>query len=279
MSIPFDSLSDPIVIQAYEEMDNYIIEKVSEKKLAVIYCSSNGIYSPNEYEIFKKYMYDRNKFEWLKRDWKIENAGLNIYIRDVFKQWHLKGINKEINSIDKLIQFIKEKTVGYEIVTIGSSAGGYIATVLGCKLNAKYVLNFAGQFDLNTQHSRNTLVHDYIDEDNKYTQLKYLIESSNTNVFYFVGNNSGVDSRDIQVVNSIKKNIFLFKYNQSIHGIPFENGCLRVLIQLSQNQLLELYHKYKGTVINRYFFEVYLIGMKNFVNIYTKKIKNKILRS
>jgi len=238
MNNSFNSLTNPIIVKAYEGMDNYIIEKVSDSKVAVIYCSSNGIYYPNEYDIFKRYMYDGNKFEWIKRDWKIINSGLNIYIRDVYKQWYLKGINKKVNNIDKLVEFIKEQTIGYEIVTIGSSSGAYIATLLGCKLNAKYVLNFAGQFDLSLQHNKNLFVHNYIENDNIYTNLKSLVESSNTDIFYFVGAYSEVDEKDLEIAKSINKNLYLMLFNQKIHGIPFDTSVLEKLINMNEMYFL-----------------------------------------
>ncbi len=270
MSKSFDSLTDSLVIEAYENMDNYIIEKVSKKKLAVIYCSSNGIYSPNEYEIFKKYMVDGNKFEWIKRDWEIQNAGLNIYIRDVFKQWYIKGINSTINSIDKLVEFIKAKTVGYEIITIGSSAGGFIATILGCKLNAKYVFNFAGQFDLSFQGKNNKYIWEYLEHDTtkEYGNIKYLIENSKANIYYFVGSNSLTDKKDLELSTSIQNNLYTFKFNSSIHGIPFETNVLKKLILKPENELKDLYLRYSNGAINRYKFEIDIVGFMEFLKIY-----------
>lgn len=92
MKYEFNSLTSQIVTDTYNTMENFIIEEVSNKKLAVIYCSSNGLYYPNEYEVFQEYIVKRNKFEWSKRDWKLEDSGLNIYIRDVYKQWYVNGM-------------------------------------------------------------------------------------------------------------------------------------------------------------------------------------------
>jgi len=280
MNNTFDSLLSPIVFKAYEGMDNYIIEKVSDKKLAVIYCSSNGIYYPNEYDIFKRYMLDANKFEWIKRDWKIKDAGLNIYIRDVFKQWYIKGINSQINSIDKLINFIKDKVSGYDIIVLGSSAGGYIATILGCRLNAKYVLNFAGQFDLTFQDKNNRYIWEYIENENKteFKNIKDLIEKSKTDIFYFVGSKSEIDKKDLEVANEIKKNLYIFKFDSKIHGIPFEVTVLKYLINKSRYELKALYDKYKGFEINRYLFEISIVGIYKFLNIYKNKLIQKIVR-
>ena len=62
------------------------------------------------------------------------------FVRDVYKQWYLKGVNAEIDSIEKLYEFLKAETEGYQIVTVGSSAGGYAAVLFGYLLNATKVL-------------------------------------------------------------------------------------------------------------------------------------------
>jgi hypothetical protein len=272
----FNSMTSKIVTDTYNKMDNYFINQVSEKKLAVVYFSSNGIYYPNEYDIFKEYIIEENKFEWTKEGWKLEEAGLNIYIRDIYKQWYVNGINKDINSIDKLVDFINILTKGYKVITVGSSAGGFIATLIGCKINAKYIFNFAGQFDLTFQSIYNDLLVDYLRKNTEYANLKTIVENSKSKVFYFVGSNSFIDARDIQVAHSIRSNIYIFQFNQNIHGIPFILNACEELIKKNEYELEQLYLRYKGKIINRYIFEIYLIGLLDFIKIYMKKLKIKI---
>ena len=50
--------------------------------------------------------------------------------------------------MDTLLELLRMLTVGHEIITIGSSGGGYAATVVGMMLNAKTVYCFSGYFDL-----------------------------------------------------------------------------------------------------------------------------------
>lgn len=77
-----------------------------------------------------------------------KHAAKCIFIRDIHKTWHITGINHKINSIDKLIEFLKEITQGYQIITVGSSAGGYMSALVGAKLNAHLAFSFSGQFSL-----------------------------------------------------------------------------------------------------------------------------------
>jgi len=272
----FHYLSSTIVKDTFNNYPNYIINKVSDSKVAVIYCASNGIYYPNEYDIFKRYMLEENRFEWTKEHWLIEESGLNIYIRDVFKQWYLHGINKEIDSLAKLITFLKKITEGYEVILIGSSAGGYIATLLGCHLNTKYVLNFSGQFDLSFQDEANIFVHRAIEEENPYINLKQIIEKSDVDIFYFVSKDSNIDTKDLALAKTINKNVLILEFTGETHGIPFDNGVLKKLLKKDKSYLLELYDKYNGKIINRYKFELNIVGVVKFFLIYYSKIKKKI---
>lgn len=43
---------------------------------------------------------------------------------------------------------MKEKTTGLEVMTVGISLGGFMAAILASSLNAKFCLDFAGQFSL-----------------------------------------------------------------------------------------------------------------------------------
>lgn len=192
-------------------------------------------------------------------------------------KWYVNGINKDIDSIDKLIDFIARLTNGYDLITIGSSSGGFIATLLGCKLNAKYIFNFAGQVDLRFQSIYNDLLVDYLRNNIQYSNLKDIIENSNTKVFYFVGANSFIDKRDIEIADSISTNMHMFLFNQNTHGIPFITKACEKLIKKNEYELELLFLKYKGKIINRYFFEIYLIGFLNFIKIYMKKLKIKII--
>ena len=107
-------VDSPIVKKA-RALDNYIIEtnKVAgtEPKICAIYFSSNFIYYPNNEASFCAAIFDKNRFEW----WNLRHpkACKHIFIRDVYKQWYLHGINVELDSIEKLSDFLKEEFSEY----------------------------------------------------------------------------------------------------------------------------------------------------------------------
>lgn len=212
--------------------DNYMIEdrKNSSSNICVIYCSSSGLYYPNTEEEFIKAFIDRkDKFEW--RNHRVKDAAKSIWIRDITKEFYVRGINKRICTIDKLIDFLRGETEGYDVITVGSSSGGYIATVIGCLLHAKRVLSFSGFFDL-----------DIIDKDtwplvaecaqfpaiHKWYRLHDLIKSSDTLIFYFCSHRLKVDCLQAEGLNL--DNVKIFRFDSSVHGIPFKKDWHRISI-------------------------------------------------
>lgn len=137
-----------IVKLVYEKQDNYLIEfnEEGDKKLCAIYFCSNDIYYPNTEDTFRKRIIQKNYFEWYHT--RINKAYKHIFIRDIFKQWYLAGINKDINTPNKLIEFIKKETKEYKVITVGSSAGGYAAILYGSFINTTYSLVFNPQFEI-----------------------------------------------------------------------------------------------------------------------------------
>ena len=120
------------VRRVYETNNNYLIEysKGGDADTCAIYFSSNDIYYPNLEGIFTKRIVNKNFYEWYHT--RINRASKHIFIRDVFKQWYLAGINAKIDSPEKLAAFLKQETQDYtNVITLGSSAGGYAAILYG----------------------------------------------------------------------------------------------------------------------------------------------------
>jgi hypothetical protein len=42
----------------------------------------------------------------------VSEASKHIFLRDVFKQWYLAGINPTVSSPEKLVEFLRQETVG-----------------------------------------------------------------------------------------------------------------------------------------------------------------------
>jgi hypothetical protein len=106
----FQTDSD-IVRNVYDSQHNYLIEyneQCKDKTYCAVYFCSNDLYYPNVEDIFRKRIVEKNFFEWYNL--RIEKAYKHIFVRDVFKQWYLSGINQSIDSPERLIEFLKNET-------------------------------------------------------------------------------------------------------------------------------------------------------------------------
>lgn len=244
-------------------LDNYIIDKKRDSGICVIYCSSSGLYYPNtEKEFVNAFIKRADKFEW--RNNRIRKADKSIWIRDITKEFYVRGINNRISSIEQLLDFLGEETKGYEVITVGSSGGGYIATLIGCVLHAKRVYCFSGFFDLNIIDKETwPLVYEYGSrpEYQKWYCLRNIIEKSGTKVFYFYPGNLEGDIKQAEVIEDLP-GVYPFKFDSDIHGIPFRDRfhipILNKVINLSEDKLYMLYSCFVGKTITNFdwFFKV-----------------------
>ena len=84
--------------------DNFLIinNKESDSNLCYVFCSSNGIFWNARDE---KYVIENNYFEFknIASDKRINNYKKIIFLRDMDTSFYVNGINKNINSIEKII--------------------------------------------------------------------------------------------------------------------------------------------------------------------------------
>lgn len=230
----------------YLIIDNPNAEKdSSDPKICVIYCSSNNIWSPNEEYAFKRSFVENDYFEWKKL--RVKNASREIWIRDIFKSWYVTGINSEIDSIDKLIDFLKEVTTGYSVEIVGSSAGGYIAAVLSKALKADKTIVFSAQFDLNHPGaiSVNPFLQRYKGTDReKYYDLSEYLADSESELFYIYPMENSQDTYHFGKIEGINsKTIHCLGLKSKRHGMVVYKCCVEPLINLNIIELKKLFIK------------------------------------
>lgn len=234
-----------IVREHWLSHPNYLIEyneKVEKKEWCAVYFCSNDIWFPHTESIFRKRILEKNFFEWYRC--RIDRAYKHIFIRDVYKQWYIKGINGEISSQEKLLDFLKKETHGFKVVTIGSSAGGYAATLFGGKLAAEQVICFNGQFCLEkaVQHSSldcNPILFRRLKTAGVKVENILLGVQGKTRLFYVYSNKSVSDVEQHRYVEGVK-NLSCIAFDSSRHGIPFLKVALPVFINLSAEEMESL---------------------------------------
>lgn len=266
-----------IVQKAYAQEKNYAIiidEKSAQKDLCAIYFSSNNIYFPNTEKAFQEKISEKNFFEWYGT--RIKDAHKHIFIRDIQKQWYLEGINKDINSVEKLYLFLEKETENYKVITLGSSAGGFAAVLFGSMLNAEKILSFNGQFmveDLLETSDKNTDPIIFRNKNNSdinvFYSLKKHIKNPKT-IFYFCSQKSEWDYSQYLHVKDIPLNVIFF--NTKHHGIPFLKNALQKVINVEHNAL----SKYVNKVNHPFVFTLKMEGWKNTILFLLTHIKGKI---
>ena len=91
------------ILDVYQHQPNYqVVVTDAASTTAAIYFSSNGIYLP---DTFEKRIVQKNRFDWQRN--LLPEAGTHIFVRDILKQWYVRGINAEVNSPSLLIHFCK----------------------------------------------------------------------------------------------------------------------------------------------------------------------------
>lgn len=262
-----------IVNKVYQEQKNYLIEfdEKGDKEWCAVYFCSNDIYYPNTEEIFRKRIVEKNFFEWYHS--RITIASKHIFIRDIFKQWYLAGINKNINTPEKLIEFLKKETEGYKVVTIGSSAGGYAAILYGSFINTQYTLAFNPQLEIRSLLKRSTeainpLLFRIKDQRKQYFDITKFI-SKGVKIFYFYSNASPWDMEQNNHINKNISNLYTIAFRTKHHGIPFLKVAIYKVINLNVEQLIALSKKNQNPI----WFTIKMVGLKaTLIGLY-KQIK------
>lgn len=270
MSEEFDiwDLNNQVIREVYAK-DNYeCIDTGEASKWCYIFFSSNGLYYPDTKENFIEQIIRKNRYEWkwvVKNSHIPERAGRIIYIRDIYKKWYSYGINENANSIDKTIELLRKLTEGFQVVTIGSSAGGYMATLTAVKLNAPYCINFSGQYKIAE------------DLGNPYYKLVDLLEDYQGKIFYFVPALCPNDVEQYQLIEGIKC-IKGFYFNDNRHASTMLTGNMPYIIESTEGRLERLYDKYCGKRIHKIEFLLYTVPVIYWGKIFYREIKGFIIR-
>ena len=233
---------------------------------ALVFFSSNGIYYPNTETEFADKIINLDYYDWL-------NIGRHrlirryfskiVYVRDIYKQWYVTGINSRINSLQKLYEFLREELDGYDITTCGSSSGGYMAALMGSLLNAERIIDSSGQFDLSVTMGNEPFLDIMADDPGfkKYISIKDIIAEHTGSIYYFYpARNEG----DIIQNEHIKDTgIKRFAMDSDKHSRTIRPVCYPYVLTISADKLDSLQKKYSGSMISESVFYRDTVPLKN----------------
>lgn len=257
--------NNPLIRSVYEK-DNYIIrEYENDSDIAAVYFSSNGLYYPDTEEEFRKTVAEGNRYEWLRLHRK--QVKKEIFLRDIFKCHYVLGINSRINSIDRLVSFLKELTEGMRVITVGNSAGGYAAAVVGTCMKAYMVFSFSGQNDI-TGYTRKSVspAGRYKDDEtrSRYYSIRKLWEGTEIpyTFYFYSGHHKGDVGQCEQVMGMSDYNRFFpFRFDTDTHEKTMYNFNLPYILSFDREELKKLCIHYKDSYIKRFDFSVKVCGL------------------
>lgn len=261
-----------IVQDWWRKEPNYLIEYdegVEDKSYCAIYFCSNDIWFPHTEEIFKKRIVNLNFFEWYKC--RIKKAYKHIFVRDVFKQWYLTGINGNVNSQDKLYEWLLSETSGYKTITVGSSAGGYAASLFGSRLKSEMVICFNAQFSLknialNSGPQNNPIVYSMVKESGFDAGIVKFFDAR-TPIFYVLSNKSEIDLWHSQFVKN-HPSVHVVEFTSKKHGIPFLKVALANFINFDASKLENLSKKKQSSIV----FTISEVGLSKTITGFAQQV-------
>lgn len=243
---------------------NFLIaedECKGEELYTAIYFSSCGMFGENDAELFKKNIIEANTFQFFKT--RVKRASKHIFVRDIQQKWYHNGINESLDSIDKVLEFLKEETKGTKIITLGSSAGGYAATLFGILLNAECIFSFSGAYSLLKYR------------DDEYSSIVDMVKESNIPIFYMVPSRNDWDLEQFDLVKDFE-NVYALLLKSSVHGIPVIKDILRKIINSDLEALKKMYN-HKDKEISEATFILKNFGVFRFLLRMIKKNANCII--
>ena len=273
-----------VAVDEVYKKDNYRIVENMEcaNRVCYIFFSSNNIWFPNTEEAFKRSFINNDYYEW--SNFTGLNAEKFIFVRDIYKSWYVSGINKQMDSIDKVADFLREQTRNMKVITVGSSAGGYMAALMAALLNAERCICFSAQFDLTLDDTveKNPFLRKYKDEPNrsKYYDITKKIEGSKTSVFYII---PAYSKGDILQMKSVEKipNVKILKISSHHHGVPVFTGNLGKLLTMDKEELESFFASKNEKISGMIKISVELCGVITTVKAMKyemKKVYKKIVR-
>lgn len=263
----------------YETCLNIEEEIVNEdNKECYIFFSSNGLYQEKALNEFKESIMEGRRYEWksiaasLK---KRKGIGKIIYVRDIYRKFYIYGVCKSISSIDELIAYLMGMVEGYSVTTVGISSGGYMATIVGCSLNARRAFCISGQFDLNYHLSDEDMT--FLMEHNKnYVNIVDLIKrSSGVPIYYFCPINCPHDRDNYMRVKGIQ-NVRCFLFPDKEHAATVYPFNFPDLIYMSNEQLDKLQQNYEGKLIDKRKFLLRTMTIEGWIEFIERLLKSKM---
>lgn len=205
--------------------------------------------------MFRLKVVENDRFEWenIAKGAGIQSkASRIIYIRDVYKNWCINGINSKINTSEKLVKMLKDLAEGRDIITVGSSAGGYMSVLYGCLLNAKAIYTFSPQIPLLEYDNWHPIKYfdEYKSSGTVALDLREFMATYKGKLFYITPYYCPEDKAQLDLVNEMEfPSIKKFIVDENRHGYTFYGVSIERLLAMDMQALEKLSEHYRGRII------------------------------
>lgn len=263
---------NPKILEVYS-YDNYKVEysPLCKNNRCIIFFSGNGLYYPDTIECFNETIVENDRYEWNTvghADVILKKYSMIIYVRDVFKSWYEKGISVKCNTIDKVIELLREICDGYEIVTCGNSAGGYMACIVGNELHAELIFDFGGQWcpecRFRDENKDNIVVNKYYD----------ITRYATNRVLYFFSAKAQYDLVQLEFVLECQSEngMRILPIDSTQHGYLLWNVCYQYILSLDKCELDKIISIFEGKIIKQAKYAKKLLPFREYVIAYSKYV-------
>lgn len=243
-----------------------------------IFFSSNGLYSDKTFSEFESAIMIGNRYEWKSIATAVKkrkDVGKVIYVRDIYENYYIYGCSLSLSSIDKIMDYLKGITTGYEITTVGISSGGFMAAIAGCMLKVQRVFCISGQFDLTNRLPEND-EKVFKRNNGKYFNIVDLVKSSRqTMIYYFCPVNCEDDYGNYVKVKDIE-HVRSFLFPDAEHAATVYPFNFPDLIYLPNSKLDQLQEHYASRTINKNIFLLQTMTVSGFFEFLKRLVKSKM---
>jgi len=264
----------------YSNARNWYEESIHpEGKKCYIFFSSNGLYSESTAEGLQRTLVERNRYEWtsMANAFKYhKELGKIIYVRDIYEAFYIYGISKQLDSIDKVIDKLKELTAGYQVTTVGISSGGYMAVICAAALHAERAFCFSGQFDIESHLKESDLSYcSSVEDKRKYINILNVVKQCPAiPIYYFCPIGCGHDYVNYQMVKD-EKNVRSFLFPDKVHAATVYPFNFPDLLFLSNGKMDKLNASYKNKIINKNIFYLQTVSLRGVITFICYIFKTK----
>lgn len=268
--------------KCYASSDNFK-ERRNGSRVLYIFFSSQGLWNRSDPATFENRVNRDDHYDFYnvtQTEFFARKKYDQLFVRDIYLSWYAYGISEKVPTQAALTDFLSEKASAYdEVVTVGSSAGGYAAILFGAKIGADRIFVFGPQNDLagHLEFYKNSDMYSYFDVNSGRVvpDLTEIISSYKGKLYYFYADKAKVDLFQYSRVKDAT-NLIAFPITSEEHGRTLLAENMMDVICSKDKKLMKLSNSIRKNGISTVAFCLRSAGPFRFVAIMMRKVYRTI---